>query len=155
MDVVSELCVIRNILVDGGSKSKTSGNFFVLPVNGVIMELYFSTEYGPDVGIPKGSIVRIPKKKVNQMIILNEGNADIFYEVNALPGELKLGSILRAQEDVQIESRQFRKDIFSVFIQAEVPTGPNIDNAIGVGSTNGPNWLGDLSTAHVRLETRA
>jgi hypothetical protein len=153
MDVLSELGVIRNIIVDGGSRSKTSGNFFVFPVNAPITEIYFSTTYR-DVNIPPGTITRIPKKKINTLIILNEGNADIFYEVNVLPHEGKLGSILRAQEDVQIESREFRRDIESVFIQAEVPTGPNIDNAIGVGSTNGPNWGGDLTTAHVRLETR-
>lgn len=155
MDILSELCVIRNILLGGGGKSKTGGNFFVLTVGDPIMKLYFTTHYeGRDSGIPKGTIVRIPKKNVNTLIILNEGNADIHYEVNSLPDEGKLGSILRAQEDVQIESRQFTKDIFSVFMQAEVPDGPNVDNAIGVGSTNGPNWGGDLTTAHVRMELR-
>lgn len=154
MDMLSELKFIRNILC-GGGESETTGNFFVLPVNGPIMRLYFTTEYGPDENIPKGTLVSIPKKKQKIIIILNEGNCDILYEVNALPADGYLASILRAQEDVQVESRRFSHDIFSVFIQAVTPTGPNLNNAIGVGSTNGPNWGGDLTTAHVRVELRA
>lgn len=109
------------------------------------MELYFVTRYSSSIVLPKGQMIYIPRQVFRKLILLNEGNCDIMFDTNYKPGDQQQSSVLRAQEDIQIDATG-PEPIWSFSAKAIAPGGPTPD--IG---TQQNLWGGDLTTAHLRI----
>ena len=124
---------------------KTWGCQPVLQLNQPAMELYFVTRYVEDIVLPKGQLIYMPRQTFRRMILLNEGNCDIYFDTNYKPGDQQQSSLLRAQEDIQIDA-QGREPIWSFSARASPPGGPNP----AIAQQNN-YWNSDVTTAHLRM----
>jgi hypothetical protein len=131
---------IRNILHTDATKpivhGKTYGFTLTLTVGQPVTKVFFSAKYRDNQSIPPGQTVFAPHRHIKTLIMINEGPADILYQVNGEPNEEYLTSILRLQEDREIDSD--KDGISGFFARAVTGSGPN--PAIG-------------NTAYLRVET--
>jgi len=123
--------------------NKTWGCQPVLTVNQPAMELYFTARYASSIVLPQGQMIYIPRQVFRRMILLNEGNADIYFDTNYKPGDQQQTSLLRAQEDIQIDATG-PTPLWSFSARAATGGGPS-------PAANQTNWNGDLTTSHLRI----
>lgn len=119
----------------------------VLTLNAPPLKLFFTTDYAQYNVFPPGQNVYVPTWPFRVLVVLNEGNCDIIWDMNRKPGDVRLTNVLRAQENVQIPPAGADIDKFSIFsfqAQAVTPGGPD-------PSVNAQNWNSDSNTAHLRL----
>jgi hypothetical protein len=122
---------------------KTWGWQPLLTVGQPAMELYFGVKYVESIKLPKGQTTLIPRHPFRRMILLNEGNADMMWDTNRKPADQQQTSLLRANEDIQIDATG-QEPLFSFSAIAIPPGGPS-------PSINAGNWNGDVTTVHLRL----
>jgi hypothetical protein len=122
---------------------RTWGTQLVLTVGQPAIELYFLATYIGDIKLPTGQRTFMPRHPFRRIYLTNEGNADIYYDCNYKPGDWNLNSLLRANEDVQLEATG-QEPFFSFSARAIPPGGPD-------PLQNVTNWNGDGTTAHLRL----
>lgn len=130
------------------NKGDTWGNSFTLTVAAAPIRLFFTTDFVGSNSLPAGLGLYIPTFAFRVLVVINEGNADIMFDVNKRPGHTQFTTVLRAGENVQIPPSGSDIDKFSIFsfqAIAITPGGPN------PATTNTTSWNGDLTTAHIRL----
>lgn len=138
---------IRNILYYGLPKKATSvtgktfGFSMTLNVGAPPTKIYFS-RYNDNENVPQGTNVFAPHRHFKTIILINEGPADIMYEINGEPNEARITSLLRAGEERQDNSDV--DGIKSLFLYAIPGGGPNPQSAWGTLTT---------SQSYVRCET--
>ena len=120
---------IRNILHAGlpvrqtTSSGKTAGFTMTLTVGDPVTRIFFS-HYQDNSGVPKNTVVFGIHQHFKTLIVVNEGPADIMYQVNGDASEERLTSILRYQEERQVQADQGTAGIFSFFAKAVPAGGP-------------------------------
>jgi hypothetical protein len=140
----------ESLRIQRGSRpnaGQTWGSQPILTVNAKPLLLFFTTDYAQYNQMPTNQAIYVPTWPFRVLVVLNEGNADIMFDVNRKPGDVRLTTVLRAQENVQIPPSGSDIDKFSIFsFQAQAITagGPN-------PGLNAQNWNSDQTTAHVRL----
>jgi len=122
---------------------KTWGCQPLLTVNQPAIELYFLTKYASSNVLPKGQLIYIPRQVFRRMILLNEGNCDVYFDINYKPADMQQTSLLRAQEDIQLDAEGY-EPIWSFSARAVTAGGPT-------PTANQTNWNSDASTAHLRM----
>jgi hypothetical protein len=122
---------------------KTWGAQPTLKVNQPALELYFIAKYVGDIVLPQGQLLYLPRQPFRRLILLNEGNADIKFDTNYKPGDMQQTSLLRAQEDIQIDATG-PEPIWSFSAIAVTAGGP-------APQLNQTNWGNDQTTAHLRM----
>ena len=122
---------------------KTWGCQPILRVNDPAMELYFTARYAGNIVLPKGQMIYIPRQTFRRLILLNEGNCDLMWDTNYKPGDQQQTCLLRAQEDIQIDTTG-PEPIWSFSARAVTAGGPN-------PALNQTNWANDANTAHLRM----
>ena len=131
---------------------KTWGSTPVLTVGKPAMELYFLATYAGSVVLPAGQTIYMPRAPFRKLTIINEGNADIAFDVNYKPSDMQQTCTLRANDDIQVDAKGEEK-IFSFSAKALAPGGPNPFSLASWSAQSAapPPWGGDANTAHLRL----
>jgi hypothetical protein len=102
---------------------KTYGFTLTLTVGQPVTKIFLSARGGDNQNIPPGQSVFAPRRHIKTLIVINEGPADIIYQVNGDESEENLTSTLRLQEDREIDSD--KDGVFSFFCRAVIGGGPN------------------------------
>lgn len=105
--------------------------------------LYFTAEYSSYNQYPPGQGIYVSSHPFRFFILLNEGNADIMFDFNYKPENMRYSCLLRAQEDFQIEAKGDER-IWGFGCYAVTAGGP-------APSVNATNWNSDPITAHLRM----
>jgi hypothetical protein len=137
------LIAILKTLQKAPDTSKTWGCTLALSVTLPAVELYFLAKYAGDIKLQTGQTLYMPRFPFRRIILLNEGNADMMWDINYKPGDQQQTCTLRALEDIQIDAEGEEK-LFSFSARAIPAGGPSPgDNIL--------NWGGDQNTAHLRM----
>lgn len=137
------LIAILRTLQKAPDTSKTWGCSLALKVTLPAIELYFLARYAGDIKLQPGMTLYMPRFPFRRIILLNEGNADLMWDMNYKPGDMQQTCTLRALEDIQVDAEGEEK-LFSFSARAIDAGGPDPTQNIN-------NWGGDQSTAHLRI----
>lgn len=130
------------------NKGETWGTSFILTIAAAPIRLFFATDFVQYNFIPPATSIYIPTYPFRVLIILNEGNGDLMFDVNRKPGHTQFTTVLRANENVQIPPAGADLDRYSIFSFQAIAVTPGGPNPATAATTA---WGGDLTTAHIRL----